>query len=109
MREGSVKPAPLAHLRFTAPVIAWRGPSPFHFIVVPREHADELRWAAKQVSYGWGMVPAEVRIGAITFATALFARDDSYYIPLRDKVRREAGLAVGDAVPVDLKVWPVVA
>lgn len=89
---------------FNAEVIHWRGPSPFHFVVVPDEYVGEIRHAARLVSYGWGMVPADVEIGGHRFKTAMFARDETYFVPLRDAVRRAAGIALGERVDVALRI-----
>ena len=44
---------------FEGTVWEWRGPSPYHFVTVPREYADVVRQLATAVTYGWGMVPVE--------------------------------------------------
>lgn len=41
----------------------WRGPSPYHFITVPRDAARSIQAVATAVTYGWGMIPVSVRIG----------------------------------------------
>lgn len=85
-----------ADIVFEARVIEWRGPSPFHFAAVPEDHVAELRYAAQMASYGWGVIPVEAGIGGVTFRTSLFPRDGGYLLPLKDAVRREAGLRLGD-------------
>jgi len=91
-------------LGFEAEVVHWRGPSPFFFLVLPMPLAETVRDAARSVSYGWGMVPVEVVIGDIRFRTALFAKDGTYYLPLKDKVRHAADLAAGDRVGVEMTI-----
>ena len=93
-----------ADIAFEAAVIEWRGPSPFHFAAVPPEHVGELRYAAQMASYGWGVVPVEAHIGAVTFRTSLFPRDGGYLLPLKDAVRRETGIGIGDKVLVRVTV-----
>ncbi|MWB99745.1 DUF1905 domain-containing protein [Agromyces seonyuensis] len=85
-------------------VIEWRGPAPYHFLAVgPEESAaiDELR---PLVTYGWGMVPAEVRLGATTWRTSLWPKDGGYLIPLKDAVRRAEGVEAGDEIALRLRV-----
>jgi hypothetical protein len=82
----------------------WRGPSPYHFIRVPEEVADAIREVANLVTYGWGVIPVTVRIGASTFTTALFPRDGGYLVPIKDRVRRAEGLALGDLVSLELAI-----
>ena len=85
-------------IAFTAEVIEWRGPSPFFFAAIPPRHVAEIREAARSVSYGWGMVPVRVAIDGFAFTTALFPRDDGYLLPLKDAVRRQAGIVPGEGV-----------
>jgi len=86
--------------RFDTKIIEWRGPAPFFYAPVPAEHVEELRRLAKVVSYGWGCVPVEAKIGGVTFTTSLFPKDDTYLLPLKVAVRRKADITVGDAISV---------
>jgi hypothetical protein len=96
-----------ASFRFQADVIYWRGPSPFFFVPVPSREAVVLRQVAKAVSYGWGMVPVEARIGGVAFTTSLFPKDETYLLPLKAAVRRKADITAGDAIVVDMIVQAV--
>src|SRR5687768_14406403 len=98
---------PLLKFRFETTVIDWRGPSPFFFAPVPADQADDLRAAAKAVSYGWGVVPVEAAVGGVTFTTSLFPKDGTYLVPLKDAVRRKAGVTAGDVVAVELTLQVV--
>lgn len=94
-----MKPAaPLLELEFEATIIEWRGPAPFFYAPLPPAAADAVRTVAKRVSYGWGVIPVEAQLGAVTFTTSLFPRDGTYLVPLRQSVRRPAGVTVGDTV-----------
>jgi len=92
---------------FQADVIYWRGPSPFFFVAAPPREAVELRHVAKAVSYGWGMVPVEARIGEVAFTTSLFPRDETYLLPLKAAVRRKTGVTAGDMIFVEMTVRAV--
>ena len=85
-------------------VFEWRGPSPFHFVAVTGDAADEVRDRAAAATYGWGMVPVECRLGATAFTTSLWPKGDAYYLPLKDAVRRSEGIAIGDRVTVTMRV-----
>ena len=97
------KTAP-ALFRFTAPVIHWRGPSPFFFVPIPADRTDELRLIAKAVSYGWGVVPVAAEIGGVAFTTSLFPKDGGYLLPLKLMVRRTLNLTAGDEVSVEMTI-----
>ncbi|WP_353950099.1 DUF1905 domain-containing protein [Knoellia sp. S7-12] len=91
-------------LDLTGEVWEWRGPAPFHFMSVPDELCDDVREAAELVSYGWGMVPVTLRIGATEWTTSLWPKDGGYVVPLKDKVRRAEGIALGDVVTVAMEI-----
>lgn len=85
----------------TGPVIEWRGPAPFWFLDIPPEESEDIKEAARGLEY-WGQVAVEACIGETTFATALFPKDGRYLLPLRDAVRRAAGIEPGDEVTASL-------
>jgi hypothetical protein len=93
--------------RFETRLIEWRGPAPFVYAPVPAEHVEELRRVAKVVSYGWGCVPVEAKIGSTTFTTSLFPKDDTYLLPLKIAVRRKTNVTVGDKVSVVMTLGAV--
>jgi hypothetical protein len=94
----------LADLSFEAEVIEWRGPAPYYFVTVPSEHADEVRYAARLASYGWGVVPVEATVGDITFRTSLFPRNGGYLLPLKASVRKAAKLESGMPAQVRMQI-----
>ena len=89
-------------MEFAGELWYWRGPAPFHFITVPEEVCVGLRAVSAVVSYGWGMIPVNVRIGESAFETSLFPKDGGYVVPIKDAVRSAEGLADGDTVAVEL-------
>ena len=97
---GSIK----VHVEFEGEVWYWRGPAPFHFVTVPEEHSHEIKAIASFVTYGWGMIPAKVRIGDTEWKTALWPKDDRYIVPLKDAVRLVEKLDLGDLVKVEVEV-----
>lgn len=95
---------PGLELAFSAPVWFWHGPAPFHFVTVPQDLVGMLSSAAELVTYGWGMVPASVEVGATTWTTSLWPKDGGYIVPIKAAVRRAEGIEVGDPVAVRLRV-----
>jgi hypothetical protein len=91
-------------LEFSGEVWFWRGPSPYHFVTVPDEESAALQATSALVTYGWGMIPVEVRIGSTRWTTSLFPKDGGYVVPLKDLVRNGEGIDVGDTVTVCLAV-----
>jgi Domain of unknown function (DUF1905) len=97
----------LVQFSFQAEVIYWRGPSPFFFVAVPAPHAEELRQVARAVTYGWGMIPVEARIGDVAFTTSLFPKDETYLLPLKTAVRRRTDITAGDRISVEMTIQAV--
>jgi len=91
---------------FDAEVIYWRGPAPFFYAPLPAGAAEEIRNASKLVSYGWGVIPVEATIGGVRFTTSLFPKDGTYLLPLKDAVRRPAGITAGDTIHIEMTVQP---
>ncbi len=89
---------------FAGEVWYWRGPAPFHFVTVPEEHCAAIKAMASYVTYGWGMIPATVRIGGTEWRTALWPKGGHYVVPLKAKVRQAESVTEGDVIAVVLEV-----
>lgn len=89
---------------FEAEAISWRGPAPFVFVPVPPEISDEIKSVSKAITYGWGVIPATVRIGRTTFSTALFPRQGIYLVPVKVLVQKAEQVDIGDLVRVRLEI-----
>jgi Domain of unknown function (DUF1905) len=89
-------------LAFEGPVFYWRGPSPYHFVTVPDDEADQIRALAPSLTYGWGCIPVSGRVGATPFSTSLFPKDGGYVVPIKAAVRDAEGLGVGDYAAIVL-------
>jgi hypothetical protein len=87
---------------FIGRVIEWRGPSPYYYAEVPPPVSEDIAEVATSVSYGWGAIPVEARIGGTAFSTSLFPKDGRYLLPLRDAVRRTEGIGVNDRIAVEM-------
>jgi hypothetical protein len=91
-------------LEFSGEILYWRGPAPYYFVSVPGPKCVDLRAISKHVSYGWGVIPVEARIGRTVFETSLFPKNGGYLVPVKDRVRNAEGIDEGDTVTVRLKV-----
>lgn len=89
---------------FIGEIWYWRGPAPHHFVTVPPDLCDALRLIASQVTYGWGMIPATVRIGETKWQTSLFPKDGGYIVPIRASVQKAESLTVGDVATIQLTI-----
>ena len=85
-------------------VIEWRGPAPFYFLPTPVEVTEEIELYKRELTYGWGVVPAKVTIGKTTVTTSLIPRNGSFYIPLKEAVRKPNGISLGDSIKLVLEL-----
>ena len=92
------------NFEFSGEVWYWRGPAPFHFITVPDHQSQDIKDISGFVTYGWGMIPAKVRIGRTEWTTALWPKNGLYVVPIKDAVRNAETLELGDKVAVQLVV-----
>ena len=88
----------------TGTVIEWRGPAPFYFLPTPQEVTEQIELYKRELSYGWGVIPAKVTIGQITVTTSLIPRDGSFFIPLKEAIRRPNQIQPGDEVSLLLEL-----
>lgn len=85
---------------FEAEVFEWRGPAPFYFAATPSEITMEIEQFKRELTYGWGVIPASVTIGDTKVTTSLIPKNGSFYIPLKDAIRRPNGIQLGDVIEI---------
>lgn len=90
-------------IEFSGQVVEWRGPAPYVFVPLPPDAADLVDEVKADVVY-WGVVPVRAWIGGTGFTTAMFPREDTWFLPLKAAVRRAQGVALGDVVDVRMRV-----
>lgn len=89
---------------FSAIVWEWRGPAPFHFVSVPPDMASEIKEISSAITYGWGMIPVVGKVGKTSFTTSLWAKNGTYAVPLKNAVRREEKILIGDEISIELSL-----
>ena len=92
------------NFEFSGSVFEWRGPSPFFFLELPEQVSTEILAMAKQLTYGWGVIPVLAKIGATEFTTSLIPKNGGYLLPLKDAVRKPESLVVGSVPAVSLSL-----
>lgn len=91
-------------LRFSGAIWFWRGPAPFHFVTVPELEAAMIGEVATVVTYGWGMIPASVTIGATRVTTSLWPKDGGYIVPIKKALQDGEGIGIDDVVEITLDI-----
>ena len=91
---------------FQAELWRYKGDSPWHFITLPFEQADDIDERTTHVQRGFGSVRVHVTVGATSWSTSLFPAtgEQSYILPMKAAVRKAEGLEVGAMVDVTLTI-----
>jgi hypothetical protein len=95
---------------FTAPLWRWSAkqesadPGSWSFVTLPVEVADDVRDSLTAPHRGFGSVKVVVEVGESRWSTSVFPDKESgsYVLPVKQAVRRSAGLEEGDPVTVTL-------
>lgn len=88
--------------KFTAVVFEWRGPSPFYFVATPDEVSAQIHEVKRELTYGWGVMHAQLEVSGQSVKTALIPKDGGFYVPLKDAIRKPNHLVVGSKVEIVL-------
>ncbi len=91
-------------LVFESALIEWRGPAPFVFAPIPADESEAIKAFAKQLSYGWGVIPATVTIGETQFTTSLFPKDGRFLVPVKLAVQRSEKIEVGSTIRINVEL-----
>ena len=97
---------------FTAPLWRWAAkqesadPGSWSFVTLPHEVADDLRDSLVEPPRGFGSVRVTVEVGASRWGTSVFPDKESgsFVLPVKQAVRRAAGIEEGDPVTVTLSL-----
>lgn len=94
---------PSLTMTFDGTVMHWRGPAPFYWVPLPAEENADLLELVTQLSYGWGCIPVDARIGGTTWYTALMPKNGVYLVPVKAAIRTAEKIEDGDTVRVELQ------
>lgn len=89
-----------------AEVVLYPGPSPWHFIYLPKTRSAEFRKRFVAKHRGWSSLPVRVSIGKTSWHTSIFydRRSESYLLPVKAEVRKKEDITHGDKVSFQLEV-----
>ena len=73
-------------------------------MTVPKEQSRDIKAISGIVTYGWGVIPAIVRIGTTEFTTSLFPKDGLYLVPIKASVGKAENLEKDDEVTLRLEI-----
>lgn len=90
--------------RCSGRVLEWRGPAPYYFVATSPKISSLIRERSRQLSYGWGVIQIHGKIKEVPLQTAIIPKDGVYFIPLKDAVRKDLEIEVGDRVTVEFNL-----
>lgn len=92
-------------IAFEGEVWLWESPkASWHFVSVPKEQSEQIKFFSPQVGKGFGSVPVKVTIGATSWRTSVFpdSKSGCYILPLKKAVRTAEKIDVGSIIRVGL-------
>jgi hypothetical protein len=80
--------------------------SAWHFITIPKNISEEIKFLNSDFRRGFGSVPVEVTILDTTWNTSIFphSKTGSYIMPLKSSVRKKEKLSEGEEVEFEIKL-----
>lgn len=92
--------------KMKAKVVLYPGPSPWHFIYLPKERAVDIKKRFGSLQKGWSSLPVKVNIGKTNWRTSIFydRRSETYLLPLKAEVRKKEEIIHGDIVTFSIEV-----
>ena len=91
--------------KFSAKLWVYQGPAAWHFITLPGDIAEEIRFYQERKP-GFGTVKVFASLGKSHWQTALFPdkASGSYFLPIKAAIRKEQQVKSGDKIEVSLKL-----
>ena len=81
-------------------IFEWRGPAPFYFVALDALTAKIVKERARELSYGWGVIHIHGEIDNYAFETAIIPKDGTYFVPIKDAIRKKIDLELGDDISI---------
>ncbi len=91
-------------IEFKGKIFQWRGPAPYLFVAVPEKESANIKSVSKLVTYGWGVIPALIKVGKTEWTTSLFPKDGRYLVPIKMVVQKAEKLKEGDEIKLRLEL-----
>ena len=92
--------------KFKAKVWIFAGPTPWHFITLPKKTAVEIKAFHGSAAKNFGTIGVLAKIEKTRWKTSVFSdtKSQSYVLPLKAEIRKKEKITVGKMVLVQLSV-----
>ncbi len=89
---------------FTAPLWRYQGKGAWHFVTLPGDVAEAIRFF--RPTKGFMPVAVQAKIGATAWKTSVFpdSKSGSFLLAVKAGVRKTEGIGHGDVVTVQVKI-----
>jgi hypothetical protein len=90
--------------KFKAEVWLYKAAAAWHFITLPKDVSEQIKFFAAAPGRGWGSVRVKVTIGATSWDTSIFpdSKSGCYLLPLKADVRKKENIREGKTSSVTL-------
>jgi Domain of unknown function (DUF1905) len=90
---------------FKAPLWLYSGKGAWHFVTLPKDAADEIRFFNSSAK-GFMPIAVEAQLGDAVWKTSVFpdSKSGSYLLAIKAAVRKSENLVANDEVTVTIKV-----
>ena len=94
------------NLTFSAELWMYHGKGAWHFMTLPEEDSEQIKFLSSQERRGWGSVPVTASIGQTTWKTSVLpdTKAGAYLLPVKAEVRKKEKIEAGNIVTVTLKL-----
>lgn len=92
---------------FKAKVWLYAGPTPWHFVTLPKKLGVEIQIFHAQLKKNFGSIGVKATIGKTSWKTSIFSdkKSGSFVLPLKADVRKKEKIAAGRTVKVVIAVF----
>ena len=92
--------------QFKAKVWVYNGPTPWHFVTLPKKLAAEIKAFHGGLAKSFGTLGVVATIGKTTWKTSVFSdtKSGSYVLPLKAEVRKKEKIEAEAVIFVSLQI-----
>lgn len=91
---------------FKSKLWLYPGPTPWHFLSLPKKESQELMKLFHGMTAGFGSLPVSVTIGKMKWKTSIFPdrKNGEYMLPIKKEIRTKEDITDGDIVNYTLTI-----